>query len=885
MTKKVLEEIKKLVQAIKNNPENLDSTHFELLHNSFEDLEKANEVELLLLIYRILHDYYNHHNEIENHEKLCYQFMPLMIKIKDYMNLGRIYLELSIIKRVKGEYEASLEYIQKSIHTYEQAKNYERVSIALNSLANIYLEKGQYSLALENYHKSFELIQNEKRTDFYYLVKHNLARIYIILNFYDKALELYKQDYDTVMAEKNYERCGAIFQGVAEIYTEENRLMLAYKYAKRSIEFWEKSTNLRGKASAYTTYGSILSKYKKYDEAIKYFNISIDICESFPYKRGLIQSYGELGATLYEMDDYKGAIENLVKARDMAKIINLNFELKKIYSTLYIAFEKNNQKEESYETMKELIILNETYFNLNIQAKVNEVQVNFEMEKKEIEYNKEREVADYKNNLFTYLTHEFRTPLTLIKTPLELIRMETEDESIKQRVDLIESQMENLQKLLGQLLEINQLQEGKMPINKKAGGLLPVLWHIIRDFEKEMKLKKINFIHKIPKKDNQLFFDEDKVEKIIKNLLSNSLKYTQEFGSIFLEVSVYEEKLKIKVNDNGIGIPKKYHKDIFTKFYRIPTSENVTGSGLGLSFVKELVDLMDGEISLDSNKKTGTTFEVKIPIERFDKVLKVKENEDDVETGSKKMNLLIVEDNFEVLKLLKDIFKETYKIHFATNGKEALTQIKKTYPDLIISDVMMPIMNGIELCAQLKNDEKHSHIPIILLSAKSQIHDKIEGLESGADAYIAKPFSLMEIRKTVDSLIQQRKKIIYKYSKNSLQFSEEELVSQDMMIIQSATEFVLEHIENENLSVVDLSNHLNMSRFTLIRRFKGINNMTPNNFIQKIRLEKAKELLKNKVASVSEIAYKVGFASTTYFTSSFKKEFNVTPKEYYNGKD
>jgi YesN/AraC family two-component response regulator len=201
-------------------------------------------------------------------------------------------------------------------------------------------------------------------------------------------------------------------------------------------------------------------------------------------------------------------------------------------------------------------------------------------------------------------------------------------------------------------------------------------------------------------------------------------------------------------------------------------------------------------------------------------------------------------------------------------------------PDLIISDVMMPLMSGIELCNTLKKDSKFSHIPIILLSAKSQLYDKLEGLESGADAYLTKPFSLEEIKKTVSNLILQRKTIIDKFSKTIAAFSDENMVSHEILILQKASEFILENIENEDLSVNDLANHLNMSRFTLIRRFKSINNMTPNVYIQKIRLEKAKEMIKNKVASMSEIAFKVGFASSTYFTSSFKKEFGITPKDF-----
>jgi YesN/AraC family two-component response regulator len=295
---------------------------------------------------------------------------------------------------------------------------------------------------------------------------------------------------------------------------------------------------------------------------------------------------------------------------------------------------------------------------------------------------------------------------------------------------------------------------------------------------------------------------------------------------------------------------------------------------------------MHGTIEVESEIEQGATFTVRLPLER---IQKLKANEEDtkstVETETKKSNVLLVEDNYEVLKLLQSIFKEDYKVSTAMNGKDALKSINKSMPDLIISDVMMPLMSGIELCNTLKKDSKFSHIPIILLSAKSQLYDKLEGLESGADAYLTKPFSLEEIKKTVSNLILQRKTIIDKFSKTIAAFSDENMVSHEILILQKASEFILENIENEDLSVNDLANHLNMSRFTLIRRFKSINNMTPNVYIQKIRLEKAKEMIKNKVASMSEIAFKVGFASSTYFTSSFKKEFGITPKDFLHLSD
>ena len=865
----------------------LSNSEIQLLEGAVKHILAKKDYELLIKIFSNLHNHFNRKNDIEALLKLCYQFLPIILESEKLEELGQLYKKLSILHRIKGEYEMALDFINKSYETFEFTGNSYNLSAALNSKANIHLEQGEYSLALKNYHKSYELVKHLGKTDMYYLSKHNLAGIYFTLNFFDKALELYKQDFEIVKAEKNYDRCAAILQGIAEIYSEEDRLILALKYAKRAIEYWSMTNNIRGKANAYTAYGSILTKIEKYDEAIAHIEQSIEICESYQHKRGLLQAYYQLGNTYFLIKKYEKAIKYLEDARFLAQQINLNIELKKIYSILYKAYEFVNRNEDAYITMRELVALNENYFNLNLQAKVNEVQTNFELDKKELEYYKERELSEYKNNLFSYITHEFRTPLTLIKTPIELIKSNpSEAKNIHEHTQMIENQMDKMEKLLIQMLEINKLQEGKMPINKKIGGILSMLKNTVNSFENEIQTKKIHFIHKLPKKEIHLLYDEDKVEKIIINLLSNALKYTPNLGRIYMEVSYSEQILQIKIADNGIGIPEMYQEDIFNKFYRIPSEKNITGTGLGLSFVKELVELMHGTIEVESEIEQGATFTVRLPLER---IQKLKANEEDtkstVETETKKSNVLLVEDNYEVLKLLQSIFKEDYKVSTAMNGKDALKSINKSMPDLIISDVMMPLMSGIELCNTLKKDSKFSHIPIILLSAKSQLYDKLEGLESGADAYLTKPFSLEEIKKTVSNLILQRKTIIDKFSKTIAAFSDENMVSHEILILQKASEFILENIENEDLSVNDLANHLNMSRFTLIRRFKSINNMTPNVYIQKIRLEKAKEMIKNKVASMSEIAFKVGFASSTYFTSSFKKEFGITPKDFLHLSD
>jgi signal transduction histidine kinase/DNA-binding response OmpR family regulator len=885
----VREKSKKIEQFYENykclNFKNLDIKKVLEVYKQFQGFEACGDKELIIQIASLFYNIFRQKTETkEIFEKLIELVLPIHEELKDYNRQGICYQDLSIIKRLQGNYELSFDYIVKSVECFTKFGEPIRISTALNSLGNFYLDTGELNHALENYYKAYENIKVFNEHDAYFKIKGNLANIYQSLNYFSKAKELYIQDLDRLKTNELFDRYGKVLLGISQIYKEEKRTKLAFKYAKQSVDSYEKSDDQVGYATAISTLGSIYGDFEKYEEAMAHYKKAKEILEKIQYKLELLKLHNMMGETYLKMGDTNQAIENLELAKAMALEIKQNFELRKIYDNLYKAYDSNKEKLKAYEILKELTELNSNLFNFSLQAKVNEVQVNFELEKKELEYTKEREINEYKNNLFSYLTHEFRTPLTLINTPLEMLRNETNIDVIRTRMTNVSTHVQHMQHLLNQLLDINKIEEGKMPVMKKAGTINPLLWHMIHLFEPEMHDKDINFTYHLPKQTIQGYFDTDKIEKIISNLLSNALKFTQNGGNIEFNADIDHDVLTMVIKDNGLGIAPEYQEHVFDKFYRIPTTKDVKGSGLGLSFVKELVSLLHGEIKLESEQNKGSKFKITLPIERIEKLKKGEKTtqKSDSTASTKKNSILIVEDNLEIQKLLREVLQETYKVYTADHGRDAIAKIKKHIPDIVLSDIMMPLMNGIELCNFIKQDENLNHTPVILLTAKTQVNDKLLGLESGADAYITKPFNIEELSKTIGNMLEQRKKILDKFSSNILKLSDEDLVSSDHVFLHQAKEFILNHLENENLSVNDLAKHLNVSRFTLIRRFKKINNSTPNFYIQKIRLEKAKELIKNKVANVTEIAFKVGFSSTTYFSYSFKKEFGFTPKEYFN---
>ena len=419
----------------------------------------------------------------------------------------------------------------------------------------------------------------------------------------------------------------------------------------------------------------------------------------------------------------------------------------------------------------------------------------------------------------------------------------------------------------------------------------------------------------MPESGIKCFYDPDKLEKILYNLLSNAIKYTPEGGEILFLVDYTSakinltkyDKLEITVKDSGIGIPADKVDKIFERFYQSETNgESYIGSsGIGLSFTKDLLDLLHGTISVKSNPDTGSTFKVVIPLgykhlKESEYILKeqktwVKEPgesetvkklieedlTDDVLEKEETPRVLVVEDNAEVRNFIVEIVKEHYQVYAAIDGSAGLKIAQKELPDLIITDLMMPRMGGNELCEKIKTDERTNHIPVIMLTAKSSLDNKLEGYGYGADEYIVKPFHTKELMARVSNLLLQRKKLREKYGNEILlQPGNLKITSVDEQFLNRAIKTIEDHMDDELFNTSALGKELSMSHSTLFRKIQYLTNMSPTKFIQMIRLKRAAELLKNQFGNVSEIAFEVGFSNPSYFAKCFKKSYGLTPFEF-----
>jgi len=534
-----------------------------------------------------------------------------------------------------------------------------------------------------------------------------------------------------------------------------------------------------------------------------------------------------------------------------------------------------------------------------------------------LETEKLKEVDQIKSRFFANISHEFRTPLTLIFGPAKDITENAKDENTKKNAGIIRKNAAKLYGLVNQLLDLSKLEAGKMRLETSEQNIIPLLKGLVLSFTSLAERKKILLNFNAQEENINVYIDKDKIEKIITNILSNAFKFTPKGGKIDFKVLKLEREIEISVKDTGIGIPEERTEKIFDRFYQVDGSNTREGegTGIGLALTKELVELHKGFISAESKEGEGTTFKLQIPLGKEHlkggKIVKKEKQEETTNTIEKpeiitgiempdekfvinelmdtdlsgekegKPLLLIVEDNFDVRNYIVSHLEEDYKTHEAVDGEDGFTKSIKQFPDLIISDVMMSKMDGFQLCEKLKTDERTSHIPIILLTAKATSENKIEGYETGADDYIMKPFDAKELKARIKNLIDQRKKLQEHFQKEGIfNLENKKIISVDKKFLEKANKIINEHISDTSFGVELFASNLAISRAALHKKLVALIGEPPSELIKRVRLSKAGVLLKNKTGNISEIALEVGFNNPAYFSECFKKQFGDTPSQY-----
>jgi signal transduction histidine kinase/CheY-like chemotaxis protein/AraC-like DNA-binding protein/ligand-binding sensor domain-containing protein len=534
-----------------------------------------------------------------------------------------------------------------------------------------------------------------------------------------------------------------------------------------------------------------------------------------------------------------------------------------------------------------------------------------EQEKEHFELEKAKEVDRVKTSFFTNISHEFRTPLTLIKGPVEsLIEKFKDDPEAVKRLNLVKRNSQLLLRLINQLLDLAKLESGTLKVEKSEGNPFSLVRAVASSFESFARQKGVHLVVDVPNKYLSASFDKDKLETILINLINNAIKFTPNNGTITITAQVYFYDLVLVIKDTGIGIPKDHQGKIFERFHQVSEAHNEVGTGIGLSLVKELVCLMEGRITVTSEEGTGSEFMVTLPIGlvaevasnesvdhsdaagRLDRSLTTDHSLADyaeiaslskpiTQEDTGKPHVLVVEDNADLRAFIIDSLGTEFYFLEASDGKQGLESATASVPDLIISDVMMPEMDGVEMTQKIKADIRSSHIPVVLLTAKSGEDSKLSGLQSGAEDYLTKPFNkqelLLKVRNRISLQLKLREKLRLELMKEAPIVN---VQSADEKFLLRIKELIHERMSDEQLSVESMADEIGISRSQLYRKVTALTGLSMNELIRNFRLKRAAQLLQQNWGPVSQVAYEVGFSNLSYFSKVFKEEYGVLPSEY-----
>ncbi len=864
----------------------------------------------------------------------------------------------------RGGQDKALEYYFESLSLAEENGLQKSASTTLGNIGIIYSERGDLQNALEFQRRSLELKAALGDSIGMARAFTNIGLNHFRQEQWGAALENYQEALKLARALNEKFGEGLLLGNIGAVHLEQKKYGEARTYLQQALEIRRKLGDKSGIANDLNNIGSAYLKEGQLEEALPYFHESLEIASEVGSYSLLSLPYESLADAYRQKGDFQKAFEYqslLMEAKDSInnqKVIESVAEMEAKYQTeqkekelaraeLELSRQRSARNRILYGSLIAILALVSLVLWARSRARLRKKQA--ELEKADAE--KLRELDRLKSAFFANISHEFRTPLTLIKGPLqEMARGQFQGNHQKYyRIMLRNS--ERLLNLVNQLLDLSKLESGRTQLQLERGDAARFITAIAHSFETMAAQKQIQYDIEVGDGLDTAFFDRDKLEKILANLLSNAFKFTGEEGKVSLQARSLENgrRLHLKVQDTGIGIPEGELPHIFERFYSSraqapPKAGRVAeegrssrlsagtsplqgdrgelspsggvegaaaGTGIGLALVRELVELHGGRIEVQSEEGQGATFLVSLPVGEavlkrgvlvqtgagtFDAPVEPAAHADAIEPRtptesiastasiapplSSEEIVLVVEDNEEVRRYITGQLHSRYRLLEAANGQEGLDVATREVPSLIITDVMMPEMDGVEFCRRLRGQEATSHIPIIMLTAKAQQEDKLEGLERGADAYLIKPFDAEELRLHVHNLLEQRRRWRERFSKEvSFRPQEVATTSADEAFLNKIVQVVEENMEEETFGVPALANAVGLSRSQLHRKLKALSGKSPSLVIREMRLQRARELLEKGAGNASEVAFMAGFNSLAYFSKCFKDAYGVSPSE------
>ncbi len=852
--------------------------------------------------------------------------------IQDY----KIQLGLNLLNQ--GLMDSSFQMYEETMRYFEFHKIEKGIASSNNGMANALQNMGDNKSAIEKFNRAAEIYEAEQDHLRLSQVHNNIALSYRDLGESKKAFDHRKIAYTHALKTKDPYEINFASMGMGAAYREIGNLDSAKHYLTRAATYFEENPDPRVLVGTYNELGIMASDQDNPLEAVAYYEKSLHIIRSGGYLYALPGTLANYGTICYKAGKYESGLEACREALPYAVDIGyLEGELT-VCACLYNNFKGLAQYDSALHYFERSKEIEDSLTNNEIQKAVlqKELEMKHASEKEliqkenELKRQRDKDLADseissqkvwrnvlvagclillvalimlliswknkrkshqivanekeYLDNLLHNLVHEFRTPLTLIQGPVQELGKEYTDNKLLKIVDRNSSRMLDL---VNQVLDFAKIKAGKLEVKNEITNV-PIFANDTLDIFKPMAgNKSIELSLENDMSAPIVGVDSDKLYKILSNLISNALKYTNEGGMVKVALSGNSSVIKLEVSDNGIGINKADMNRVFDKFYQVDatTTRKGEGTGLGLAFVKELVELMGGQIDLQSELNNGSQFTVLLPVTRIadqiasdvtpKKVENPSENQTNTEPSTDRDHVLIIEDNFDMRNYLKMLLEDMYEVSLSEDGAVGIELAQELTPDIIISDVMMPKKDGYQVVDELKQLTATEHIPIIMLTAKASFDSKLKGFSHGADAYLSKPFSSDELKLRVANQLRMQKKLWSRYQQTP---QKETPNVTEHPFVGAFREMLISHI-NKPLSADELAENMALSRSQLHRKLKALTGLSTTGLVNQIKMELALEMLADKSKNVSEIAYALGYSDPAYFSKLFKKHFGKTPTD------
>lgn len=847
-----------------------------------------------------------------------YYDAPKIIAVT-YWEIGKVYAQLHNILHTDGIAQNILTYNKKAISLLDNQPIDAEGDIPVIK-ADAQLEIGRAYMQMDPSNKIYldsasyyfrQALAGFEQVNMLLLVAtihQDFALLFERKKEYDSALMMAYQLRTLLKSQQDQLWMPSAYNLIARLHMSMGTYDSAHVYADMAINQQLASNNKQFLANSYEVKAGAFLNEGKFPQAIKFFKKELDLSQQQGNYLGQEVAYNSMVTCYKNLADYRNAFLCLDKVTQMRDSISLKQDAVKM-ENLQALFD-SSQKQKQMEVLSKQFEINEILLKRNrliafaigiflvISIAVILLiirQYRLIQKSKQEQARLFSEMDQMKSRFFANISHEFRTPLTLMLTPLERRIEQAQTQHDKEEWLMIQKNGNRLLSLVNQLLDLSKIEAGKMALQLELIELAEWMKPLVGQFASIAESRNINFQASL-QPDFYWAIDREKMEQVILNLLSNAFKFTPNGGTIDVSLVRQQSLAHITILDSGIGIPAEQVPHVFDRFYQVDDSHlrEYEGTGIGLALARELVGLHGGTITVSSEHGKGSSFNVTLPdhadVKRVSKqepsptqpVADVNSLEPELEEleSDARACVLIVEDNSDLRKYIATELGKTYRILSATHGLEGLEKAQQI-PDLIISDLMMPKMDGLELCRQIKTEEKTSHIPVILLTAKVDQQVKTEGLQTGADDYIAKPFHLTELLVRVQNLIESRKRLRRLFSAQiSLRPSDIQGQSMDDRFIKKVLEAIESNISNSGFGVEPLANAVAMSSVQVYRKLKAITGKTPNEVIREVRLERAATMLQQRLGTVAEIAYQVGFNNLSYFSKCFKIKFGSSPSDF-----